>query len=81
MNKSTIYLISYVPLIIITIIFSYLKYKRKVKKYTKMFRKTLIKEGVDRKIARQLSSNIKILNIREIMTLNGSQYQKKIYLK
>ena len=82
MSKGIIYYIVVDgPSILITITFSYLKYKRKAKKYMNIFRKTLIIEGVDRKMARQLSSNIKILNLREIITLRESKYKKEIYLK
>ncbi len=69
MSKGIIYILADTPAILITITFSYLKYKRKAKKYMKIFRKTLIREGVERKMAKKLASEIKIVNLRELINM------------
>ncbi len=67
MGRLVLYLTAYIPLLIITIIFSYVGYLHKAKKYKRIFYKTLRKEGVPRKAAKVLSAQIKILKFREIL--------------
>ncbi len=67
MKRTLLYLMAYIPLLIITLIFSYIGYLHMAKKYKRIFYKTLIKEGVPRKSAKILSNQIKILKLREFI--------------
>ena len=63
MGRLVLYLIAYVPLLIITLIFSYIGYLHMAKKYKRIFYKTLRKEGVPRKTAKALCNKIRILRL------------------
>ncbi len=67
MGRSVLYLIAYVPLLIITLIFSYMGYLHMVKKYRRIFFKTLRKEGVPRKTAKALCNKIRTLKLRDFL--------------
>jgi len=66
-RSSILYLIAYVPLLIISLIFAYLGYQWKVKKYRRIFMKTLRKEGVPRRVAKSLAGEIKVLHLRDFL--------------
>ncbi len=67
MRNPILYLIAHTPILILSLIFSYLSYRRKAKKYVRIFKRTLIKNGIPRNVASKLSSEIKILGIGEIL--------------
>ncbi len=62
-----VYLLAYLPILIIFIVLSYLGYEWRVKKYKRIFFKTLRKEGIPRKIAHSLVKEIKILKLRDFL--------------
>jgi len=61
------YLIAYIPLLIISLIFGYLGYLHKIKRYRRIFLRTLRKQGVPRRTARELCRHIKIISIKEFL--------------
>jgi len=67
MGRLVLYLIAYIPLFIISLIFSYVGYLHMVKRYKRIFYKTLRKEGVPRKTAKALCKNLRVLKLREII--------------
>ena len=67
MRGVALYIIAYIPIALLYLLFSYMRYHRKAKKYIKIFRITLIKNSVPREIAKELSSEIKIIGIRDIL--------------
>lgn len=69
MRNPILYLIAHIPIIILSLIFSYFSYRRKAKKYVKIFKKTLIKNGIQRKTAKKLSNEIKIMSLGDMLKL------------
>jgi len=69
MSKKIPYVMVSIPPLIFSMAYSYLKYRRKAKKYVGIFRKTLISEGVERKMAKKLASEIKVMEIKEVINL------------
>jgi len=61
------YLLAYVPLLAIYILFLFVKYQLKVRKYRKIIFRTMRKEGIPKKMAKSLVSNIKIIKIRDLL--------------
>lgn len=70
MKEEIPYLMASIPLLVLFIAFSYLRYRKKAKKYVRIFKRTLIKNGIPRNMASKLSSQIKIWGIRDLL-----QYQ------
>jgi len=62
-----LYLIAYVPLLIISLAFTYLGYQWKLKRYRRIFLKTLKREGVPRKIAKSLAKEIRVLRLKDFL--------------
>ncbi len=57
-----------VPRLILSLFFTYLRFKRKMKKGTKRLRKSLIKGGMDKKMANELASRYEeSLSIRKLL--------------
>lgn len=71
MRSGIIYVLAYLPVLILSLLFIYLSYKWRVKRYKKIFFKTLIKNGVPRKIAKSLSEEIKIIKVRDIINFDS----------
>ncbi|GEM_PF-3560699 len=67
MRRSSLpYALAFGVLILLKLIFSYFSYRRSVKKYRRIFRRTLIREGVPRKMANELSESIKTIRLRDM---------------
>ncbi len=71
MRSPILYLIAYIPLLIISILFAYFGYLWKIKRYRRIFFKTLRKEGVPRKIAKVLAKQVKVISIKEFLKLGN----------
>ncbi len=72
MSKANVlYLIAYLPIFILYILFAYLRYHWKIKRYKNIFAKTLKNEGVPRKIAKSLAKEINVLTLKDILK-NGN---------
>ncbi len=71
MRSAIPYLLAYLPLFIISILLSYLRYQWKMKKYKRIFFKTLRREGLSHKMAYALVKEIKILRLRDFFR-NGN---------
>jgi hypothetical protein len=70
MKRSSLpYIFSLGILILVKTLFAYLRYKRKVKRYVRIFRKTLIRNGVPRKEAGELAEMISHMGIRDFSGL------------
>ena len=71
MRSGIIYVLAYLPVLILSLLFIYFSYKWRVKRYKKIFLKSLIKNGVPRKIAKTLSEEIKIIKVRDLLTFDS----------
>ena len=63
---------SRVPGLVIRFGFTFLRFKRKVRKCAKVLRKSLVKNGMDKKLAKELAEAYEInLSIRELIKGRG----------
>lgn len=58
---------AYLPLIAFKLLLAYLRYRRTSKKYVKKFRKTLIKNGIPAKEAKELADMVNIIGVRDFI--------------
>ncbi|NPA74632.1 MAG: hypothetical protein GXO25_00950 [Euryarchaeota archaeon] len=67
MRAGILYALAYLPLLTISFFLSYANYKRRVKRYRKVFFKTLVSAGVPRDTAKSLTRMIKTLSLRDFI--------------
>ncbi len=62
--------VPFIPLFL-KLSFTMLKYKRAAKKRRKIFKKTLVKEGLEKEVAKRLSDELEDVSIRKMVSEKG----------
>jgi hypothetical protein len=68
MSEFPLAILARVPRLVLSLLFSALRFKRKIKKSAKILRKSMVKGGMEKKLAKQLASQYEeSLSIRKFM--------------
>ncbi len=68
------YIFAFTIVILFKIIFVYMVYKKDVRRYAKKFRKTLIKHGIPKNVANDLSRELRVIGLKDFF--NVISYEK-----
>ncbi|AGB04819.1 hypothetical protein AciM339_0946 [Aciduliprofundum sp. MAR08-339] len=66
-RREILLLIAYIPILVLSLIFSYFGYSLAIKRYRKEFYRALRRNGISRKIATRIVRELKFMTIKEFL--------------